>query len=406
MGELTYYTENLSGFFHILRGEGFLVGTDEILDITKLFNIVDLTKHFQMRESMKAVLAKSQRERRVFDEVFDEFFVGKEVLTEREVVKDIQEARRRRRIDYAKEDLPGYEVSDELAEAYAGATGERKIWLKNMLDYAQGGNRNLPLMKEYIKKIATGWLIAEAGYGMEAPDDENSILDKNLTSITEEEVPHALRLIEALVRRINLASERKRQRIGRRGMPDLRRTIHESLRTGGVPVKPVYKRRPRTSRRFIILCDISESMVLFSEFALRFIVSLGRESGKTRAFIFSEGAEEIGLQDLTHFEQSVRNSTLWRRGTDIGSALNYLVETRPIVLDSSVTLIVLSDAKTVAQQTAEAALNEVERRTKSIIWLNPDRQFSSFAEKLAERVVMLRSGTLDELARACSRLNF
>ena len=390
---------------HILRGEGFLVGSDEILDMARLFNKVDLEEQIQVRESLKSMLAKSPRERRIFDERFEEFFVGKAVLTERELIKDIKEAQRQRRIDTAKEDLPGYDVSDDLAEAYAGATGQRKAWLKNMLDYAQDGNRNLPLMKEYLKRIATGWLSAEAGFGMDAPDDEDEgILNRNLTSITEEEVPHALRLIEALVRRINLASERKRRRTGRRGMPDLRRTIHESLRTGGVPVRPVYKKRPRVSRNFLILCDISESMVLFSEFALRFIVSLGRESGKTRAFIFSEGVTEIGLGDLTHFEQNVKNSSLWRRGTDIGSALNYLVEASPPVLDSSTTIIVLSDAKTIAQPLAEAALMEAERRVRSIVWLNPDRQFSSFAERLAERVVMLRSGTLDELARACARL--
>jgi uncharacterized protein with von Willebrand factor type A (vWA) domain len=321
------------------------------------------------------------------------------------VLRDVQETQRRRRIDIAKKDLPGYDVPDDLAEAYAFATGERKVWLKNMLDYAQDGNRNLPLMKEYLTRIATGWLTAEAGYGLGASDDEEGILHKNLASITEDEVPHALHLIEALVRRINLASERKRRRAGRRGMPDIRRTIHNSLRTGGVPIKPVYKKRPRTSRRFLILCDISESMVLFSGFALRFITAIGRESGKARAFIFSEGAAEISLGDLARFEQNVKSSPLWRRGTDIGGALSYLSEARPPVLDSSVTLIVLSDAKTIAQPLAEAALKEVKQRARTIIWLNPDRQFSTFAEHLAEHVVMLRAGTLDELARACARLS-
>jgi len=399
-----YYAENLSRFLNTLRDDGLLIGANESMDAIALFSELDLSERADVCESLKALVAKSPKDRRVFNKRFDEFFVGKVVLTEREVIKDIKDAQRRHRIETARESLPGYDVPDELAEAYAEATGERKEWLKNMLDYAQDGNRNLPLMKEYLKRIATGWLTSEAGYGLDAPDDSEDILHKNLMSITEDEVPQALRLIEALVRRINLTAERRRRRTGRRGMPDLRRTIHSSLRTGGVPVKPVYKKRPRASRKFLILCDISESMVLFSEFALLFIAALGRESGKTRAFIFSEGVAEIGLNDLTRFEKTVRSSSLWRRGTDVGGALNYLLETRPPVLDAQTTIIVLSDAKTVAQPVAEAALDSVNERVRTIIWLNPDRKFSSFAEHLAKQVIMLRASSIDELARACTRL--
>ena len=397
--------EKLLQFLRVLRDDGLLVGTAEAIDVATLFGAIGLAERDHVRESLMAMLAKSPKERRILRERFDEFFVGRAVLAEREAERDILEAQRRHRIEAAKNALPDYDVPDDLAEAYGAATGERREWLRNMLEYAQEGNRNLPLMKEYLRRIATGWLAAEAGCGLEAKiEEDEGILHKNLTSITEDEVPQALRLIEALVRRINLAAERGRLRSGRRGMPNLRRTIHESLRTGGVPVTPVYKKRPRVSRRFLILCDVSESMALFSEFALRFIAALGRESGKTRAFIFSEGVMEIGLEDLARFEQNVRSSPLWRRGTDIGGALNYLLEARPPTLDSSVTLIVLSDAKTVAQSVAEVALAEVAERTRAIVWLNPDRQFSAFANRLAERVMMLRSCTLEELARACALL--
>jgi uncharacterized protein with von Willebrand factor type A (vWA) domain len=403
------YTDDLAQFLGKLRDGGLLVGTSDATDVIALLGALDLTDRAAVRESLKAALAKSKKEQRVFGKCFDAFFVSKAVLAERETIQNIQDAQRRHRIDTARDALPGVGISDELAEAYANAADERKAWLKNMLDYAQDGNRNLPLMKEYLKRVATGWLNAEAGFGLAAADEaegaDADLLHKNLATITEDEVPQALRLIEALVRRINLAAGRKRGRTGRRGMPDLRRTIHESLRTGGIPVKPIYKKRPRASRRMLILCDISESMYLFSEFALRLITALGRESGRTRAFIFSEGAEEIGLEDLSRFEQTVKSSALWRRGTDIGGALAYLAEARPPVLDSSVTLIVLSDAKTIAPPLAEAALETVKNRTRAIIWLNPDRQFSAFAERLAERVVMLRAGTLDELAHACARLN-
>jgi uncharacterized protein with von Willebrand factor type A (vWA) domain len=411
----TIPVENISAFLSQLREDGLLVGPAEAQGVLSLLAALadldgtggaGLTDRRAVRESLKAMLAKSQKEARIFEQRFDDFFVGGSVLVEREVFQEIQAAQRQRRINTAREALTDFEIEEELAEAYGGAGAERQAWLRNMLDFAQSGNRNLPLMKEYLKKIASGWIAAEAGVGAGGVDEEeDNLLHKNLNAITEDEIPQALHLIEALVRRVNLQTERRHLREGRRGMPDLRRTIHASLRTGGVPVNPVYKKRPRTTRRTVILCDISESMILFSEFALKFITALGRERGKTRAFIFSEGAEEIGLEDLTRFEQTVKQSALWRRGTDIGGALAYISDLRPPALDAAVTLIVLSDARTVAQPLAEAAASEAQRQVRTLLWLNPDPQFSPFAKKIAEHVPMLRCNTLDELARACARLS-
>ena len=403
-----YSLENIADFLAQLRGEGLLVGPSEAEGTLYLLSSLGahgLADRETVRESMKAMLAKSQKEARIFELLFDDFFVGNSVLVEREVIQEIQDAQRKRRIETAREAMPDHNVDEDLAEAYAGASAERQAWLKNMLDYAQDGNRNLPLMKEYLKKIATGWIAAEAGVGLDGVDEkDDNLLHKNLSAITEDEIPRALHLIEALVRRINLQTERRRMREGRRGMPDLRRTIHASLRTGGVPVHPVYKKRPVATRRTVILCDISESMIVFSEFALKFITALGRERGKTRAFIFSEGAEEIGLEDLSRFEETVKKSALWRRGTDIGRACEYIESIRPPALDGGVTLIILSDARTVAQTFAESSIKEIQKQVRTVIWLNPDQQFSTFAQKIAEHVPMLRCNTLDELARACSKV--
>ena len=400
--------ENIADFLAQLRAEGLLVGPSEADGTISLLGSLGpegLSDRKTVRESMKAMLAKSPKEARVFERLFDEFFVDSTVLVEREVIRDIRDAQRRHRIETARDALPEHFVDEDLAEAYGGASAERKAWLKNMLDFAQDGNRNLPLMKEYLKKIASGWIAAEAGVGMSGVDEEDdNLLHKNLNAITEDEIPRALHLIEALVRRVNLQTERRRMREGRRGMPDLRRTIHASLRTGGVPVHPVYKKRPVTSRRTVVICDISESMILFSEFALKFITALSRERGKTRAFMFSEGTEEIGLEDLSHFEETVKKSTLWRRGTDIGGAFEYVNNLRPPALDGAVTLIVLSDARTIAQDHAESVISEMHKQVRSVIWLNPDPQFSTFAKKIAEHVPMLRCNTLDELARACTKV--
>jgi uncharacterized protein with von Willebrand factor type A (vWA) domain len=274
-----------------------------------------------------------------------------------------------------------------------------------MLETTHSGKRNVELMDQYLKKIATGWLAEEGGIGSAIDDEDEELLRKSLSNISAEETPQALRLIEVLVRRILSASDRKYLRKSRRGMPDLRATIHASLRTGGIPVHPVYKKRPRTSRRIVVLCDVSESMYRFSEFALTFITALSRSNGKVRGFLFSTGAEEINLSDLSHFERTVKQSGLWRGGTDIGEALETIQMLKPPVVDPSVLLIVLSDAKTIAQGRADAALRDISHHTKEIVWLNPNREFSAFAEILAESCTMLCCYNLEELALACAKVS-
>ena len=396
--------ENIVIFLNNLREQGFLVGIAEAGDAMQLLTIIGLEDRDRVKSTLMATLAKTPREQRIFNREFDEFFIGKQERFVQESQQIENDEQKQQRIDEARASLDSYDVPEDIAEAYADASDERKEWLKNMLNYAEDGNRNLPLMKSYLKRIASGWIADDAGIGMKTPE-ENDLINKDLSTITEEEIAQALRWIEVLVRRIHLASERKHRKSGRRGMPDVRATIHRSLRTGGVPVTPVYKSRPRNSKRIVILCDISESMYKYSEFALKFITAMGRSHSKIRAFMFSEETEEISLSDLANFEKVVKKSKLWRRGTNCGEAMNYLLTFKPPVISSSTLLIILSDAKTIDQPYAENMLKEISRRSKKVIWLNPDKKFSTFARVLEDDCTMLCCNTLDDLANACAEFS-
>ena len=397
--------ENIVSFLNNLRDQGLLVGIAEADDTIRLLTQIGLEDRETVKSALKVTLAKTPKEQRIFDTEFDDFFIGKQESFVQHSQQIEKEDRRQQKIEDARESLDAYDVPADLAEAYADATNERKEWLKNMLEYANDGNRNLPLMKSYLKKIASGWISSEAGIGLETPE-EADLLHKDLSTIGDDEALQALRLIEILVRRIHLAAERKHKKSGRRGMPDVRSTIHRSLRTGGIPADPVYKSRPRNSKRIIILCDISESMYRYSEFALKFIVAMGRSHSRIQAFLFSEETEEIDLSDLKNFEKIVKSSKLWRRGTNCGEAFDYLLNVKPPVISPSTMLIVLSDAKTVDQPYAEEMMKELSKRTKKIVWLNPDKNYSTFAQLLADDCTMLCCNTLEDLAAACASFSY
>ena len=160
-----------------------------------------------------------------------------------------------------------------------------------------------------------------------------------------------------------------------------------------------------------MLCDVSGSMVQFSEFALRFIQSLNQVSEHSRTFLFSERlveADEFQLHNMDSFRSFVRDSGIYGRGTDLGTALEEICAQKPAVLSAGTTLIILSDTKTIDQTRAVQAVLEAKRQAARVIWLNPIPEgkwrYLRSVQTMAALVPMVSCSTLRELAAACRKL--
>ena len=152
-------------------------------------------------------------------------------------------------------------------------------------------------------------------------------------------------------------------------------------------------------------------MVQFSEFALRFIQSLNQVSESSRTFLFSETmteADAFKLQNMDLFRNFVKESGIYGRGTDLGTALQQLCTMQPAVLNSATTLLILSDTKTIDQPRAMRALVEAKRQAGRVLWLNPipesKWQYVKSIQTMASICPMISCSTLRELAAACRRL--
>ena len=161
----------------------------------------------------------------------------------------------------------------------------------------------------------------------------------------------------------------------------------------------------------VLLCDVSGSMIQFSEFALRFIQMLNQASDSSRTFLFSETmveADPFSLQNMDLFRNYVRQSGLYGKGTNLGEALEQLSKRRPPVLTDATTLIILSDTKTVDQGKALAALLEAKRLCGKVIWLNPIPEnrwrYLRSAQLISTCCNMIACNTLQSLAQACRKL--
>ena len=247
--------------------------------------------------------------------------------------------------------------------------------------------------------------------GVEEADPELGLLFRDIGEFKDTEIPRAIAIIQSIARQINGELSAKRQKRGHSGKLDFRRTIRKGLETGGSFYRLSYRRKHRRRKKLVLLCDVSGSMMQFSEFALRFIQSLNQVSENSQVFLFSEDlfeADAFSLQNMDLFRNYVRESGLYGRGTDLGTALGRLCLRQPAVLGPATTLLILSDTKTIDLPRATQALLEAKRLSGRVLWLNPipehKWQYLRSIQTMATICQMIPCSTLRDLAAACRRL--
>ncbi len=422
MAEPGIYLEKLSAFSRMLRLEGLPISPKETEDAARLLISLGMADRTQVKTALRTVYAKSREEQLSFDRCFDGFF-----LTEEQMRQQAEAARKRQQEleqhrQEAQEELQlngqPMDLSDTQREVYAAMPEESRQRLRNFMDKYRGtAERNPKLYGEFIHSVFTRTLLEQqmllenAGMGAQEADPEIGILYRDISQFKDTEIPKAIELIQAVARQINGELAAKRQRGGHTGQLDFRRTIRKGLQTGGSLNRLAYKRRRAHRRQLVMLCDVSGSMVQFSEFALRFIQSLNQVSDSSRTFLFSESmveADAFQLQNMDLFRGYVRDSGIYGRGTDLGSALEQLCALRPPVLGSSTTLLILTDGKSIDLGRAAEAMQEAKRSCGRVLCLNPipENKWSYLrsVQTLGQVCPMVPCSTLRELAAACRRL--
>ena len=310
------------------------------------------------------------------------------------------------------------DLTEEQMDTYASMPEDAREKLRRFMNrYRGNAERNPELYANVIHSVVAKtlleqqMLLEDAALGAEAADPEVGLLFRDISQFKDTEIPKAISIIQTISRQITGELTAKRKRKGRSGKLDFRRTIRKGLETGGSLYQLRYRKKRSRKKHLVLLCDVSGSMVQFSEFALRFIQSLNQMSESSRVFLFSEElyeADAFSLQNMDLFRNYVRSCGIYGKGTDLGSALQKLCTQSPAVLNASTTLLILSDTKTIDQPRALAALQEAKRLAGRTIWLNPipEHHWPHIRSVQAFRSLctMVCCSTLSSLAAACRRL--
>ena len=420
---MSVYLEKLAEFSALLRAEGLAVGLQETADACKLLSELDLKDRSAVCLALQAVYAKSREEQAVFQRAFDGFFVSAEKRDafRRQREEEARELARRRAEAEADMQVNGQplDLREDLREVYVRMGDDKREQLRQILEKARMNvDRSPKLYGNFIRSVFMRFLLEQqmtmedAAMGREeAADPDLALLYRDISLFKDSDIPKAAALIEAISRQLDAELSRRRQSRGHSGKLDFKRTIRGGLETGGSFYRLSYRRKRRSRRRLVLLCDVSGSMLQFSEFVLRFIKSMSEISESSQTFLFSEEVrlvDPFALQNMDAFRDYVRASGLFGRGTDLGSALEELCRRRPAPLGPAATLLILSDTKTIDVPRAARSLLEARRQAGRVLWLNPIPQrkwpYVNSIQTMASLCRMAPCSTLDELARACRKM--
>ena len=416
MADHRVYLEKLSAFSRMLRLEGLSVSPKETGDAGEILIALGMADREQVKTALRTVYAKSREEQLIFDRVFDGFFISEEAMK-----KQAQEQMQREaEMEQARQDAKNQQLDldDGQMETFASMPEEER---QKLLDFAEryrgSAQRNPRLYGNFIHSVFAKALLEQqlrmedAGVGCEAADPELGLLYRDISQFSDTEIPKAISIIQTVSRQVSGELTAKRNKKSHSGALDFRRTIRKGLETGGSLYRLKYKKRPSRRKHLVLLCDVSGSMMQFSEFALRFIQSLNQVSESSRVFLFSEElfeADPFSLQNMDLFRNYVRECGIYGKGTDLGSALEKLTQMRPPALNASTTLLILSDTKTIDQSKAIAALLTAKRMAGRVLWLNPipqgHWQYIRSIQAFSSICTMVSCNTLQALAAACRRI--
>lgn len=417
------YPEKVSAFSRMLRLEGLPVGPKETEDACRILLVMGLESRETVKTALRTVFAKSREEQGIFDRCFDSFFLSEEAMRQQAQAQMEREQEMAQGREQAQRDLnlngQPMELTDGQREIYAAMSEEMRQKLRDFKDrFQESAARNPDLYNNFIHSVFTKTLLEQqmkmedAGVNCAGLDPELGIMYRDISQFKDTEIPKAISIIENISQQINGELSAKKKNRGRSGALDFRKTIRKGLETGGSLYRLKYKKKRQKKKHLVILCDVSGSMVQFSEFALRFIQSLNHVAESSKVYLFSEAmveADAFSLQNMDLFRNFVKESGAYGRGTDLGTALLDLVHANPPVLNDSTTLLILSDTKTIDQAGAVQALQEAKRLAGRVLWLNPlpesRWQYLKGASAFSQICTMISCSTLHDLASACRSLS-
>ncbi|WP_027366152.1 vWA domain-containing protein [Desulfotruncus alcoholivorax] len=455
------FFERLSKFIAVLRSLGLNTGTSELSDAVRALAEVDVLDRNQFRAALRATLVKKQKDARVFDLAFDRFFAPCEVKDQwrRRETKEAAELEQLMKSSQA-EIMDGVsrsggewaggateqiKLTEDQLETYARLPENERKKIRDLLESYRGNPVNDPsdLIAQVVEASLDYWRYhlnkKEEEQGEARPDynvsycgdqeadeiirlvardlvgePEESLLEKDMRAIGEQDMPVVTVLLKKMARRLATGLSRRYRGSRKKQAIDIRRTVRGSIQFGGIPLYLRYRSKRVQKPRLVLVCDVSASMARYARLIIQFIYGLSDVVKDIETFIFSEDLERITpqLERRLGFAQTMSaimlESGQWGKTTNLAASLWTFINGYQHLLTRNTFFIIVSDTKTLEPENTALLLAEIKKRVKDILWLNtlPRKQWQDVrtVELFGKTVRLLESNTLSQLERSMKRL--
>jgi uncharacterized protein with von Willebrand factor type A (vWA) domain len=319
--------DRLARFPSFLRANGFGVGAGDAVQVLRTARQVGVLDARVLRWSLKALLCGRCDEWRRFDELFDAWFLP---------------ANR-----WAAPQRRSVEAGMQSGATRAGVNG-------------QGADPRDALKPR------------------DAASRAESLSSTDFRDLAREHALDIDALMRQLARRLKQVRLRRQARAHQKKRLALQATIRRSVEAGGTPIRLAWQAPRRVRPRLVLLLDVSRSMAAYSFFYLRLARALSGELADLHTFIFHTRITAVSqaLRDPDPWRAQERLHLLaqgWGGGTRIGESLaQFNAEHAARLVHSRTAIIVMSDGYDTGDPAQlSAALAQMRRRARRIVWLNP-----------------------------------
>lgn len=322
-------------FSRYLRTKGFDIGPSEEKELLIAYTRSVPTSFEAQKSLYKAIWVKNRKQFLIFEELYDNYW------------QELSKA----------EDSKTKEIEEEKPQPQQSNPQQTSL--------------------QVLKKWLYGGRIEEE-QEVAAYSAFEAISKKDFSSFLSGEQKELLEIIKIISKRLANKHSRRYVRAKSSAHVDLKSTINSALRKGLDINQFKYKKQQKRKVNIVLICDVSKSMELYSQFLIEFMYSFQQVVHQLRTFVFSTKLLHLSnaLKD-SDYKKVLNNLSeqipYWSGGTRIGESLDqFKRDYGERLLNRDTIVLILSDGwDTGDLDLLESSMKYIHKRSDRVIWLNP-----------------------------------
>jgi uncharacterized protein with von Willebrand factor type A (vWA) domain len=344
---------NIMHFARLLRRMGLPVGPADMLAAQDAVTRIDIGSRLQTHQALRAVMIHKREHFELFDQAFKLFWRDPEAA-KAAAAMDLLEGGKAPPPEKAP---PG---SRRLAEA---------------LQTPKPPNDQPPPPRDEVDAVLT-------------VSERERLQEMDFEAMSAAEIAAAKREIARLHLPLDMRRTRRARPDPTGPRLDLRRTIRDSMRTGGEILAISRSRIVVKPPPLVVLCDISGSMSRYAQILLHFLHAVANDREHVHTFLFGtrlsnitralkQRDPEIAFQTVAHAVPD------WSGGTRIGEALHLFNRNwaRRVLGQGAVVLLVTDGLDRDGAAGLSENMERLHKSCRRLIWLNPLLRWDGFQPK-------------------------